>query len=298
MAHVVIRLMGGLGNQLFQYATGAAMAQRHGVPLLLDRGFLDHRPRDMTWTPRAFELDRLRAPIAFAPASLVRALRRPWTMRGYRHLHWLLPGRFPMHGYREQGTGFDARVAALKPPIYLEGFWQNEGYFAEIAEQLRTQWFVPRDAPDARNSELMARFASEPCASLHVRRGDYVTDPQTAALHGICDAGYYARAAEALIARCDVQRFVVFSDDPAWARANLKLPRPADFIDHNTGNASHWDLFLMSRCTHHIIANSSFSWWGAWLNPSLTKIVIGPKRWYKGIDAPAHDILPAAWIAL
>lgn len=298
MASIVVRLMGGLGNQMFQYATGAALAHRHGLPLLLDRGFLDHRPAGMSWTPREFELDRLQAPIAFAPDALVRKLRRPWELRGHRFLHGLLPWLFPVHCVKEQGTGYDPRLVRMAPPVYLEGFWQNEGYFLDIADRLRSDWYLPHGEPDARNRQLLELIASGSCASLHVRRGDYVSNSETAAFHGACDASYYHRAAQWLIERHDIRRFIVFSDEPEWAQANLQLPCPAEHVSHNTGQASHWDMHLMRHCTHHIIANSSFSWWGAWLNPSPAKTVIGPKQWFQGTSTPATDILPAAWTAL
>lgn len=290
--------MGGLGNQMFQYATGAALAQRHGLPLLLDRGFLDHRPADMSWTPREFELDRLRAPIAIAPEALVCKLRRPWELRGHRFLHGILPSLFPVHCVKEQGTGYDPRITRLPPPVYLEGFWQNEGYFIEIADRLRNDWFLPRGEPNERNLQLLEIIASGSCASLHVRRGDYVSNAETAAFHGACDASYYQRAAQWIVERHDIRRFIVFSDEPEWAQANLKLPCPAEHVSNNTGRASHWDMHLMRHCAHHIIANSSFSWWGAWLNPSRAKTVIGPKQWFQGNNTPATDILPTAWTAL
>ncbi len=298
MNAVVVRLMGGLGNQMFQYAAGAAIAERQNVPLLLDLGFLEHRVADMTWTPRELELDRLQAPIAIADRALVRSLRRPADSGMHKRLHALLPALFPERYVREKSTAFDPRIPELRPPVYLEGFWQNEAYFDGIASKLRNEWFIPRDTPDDRNREILEQIAAGPCASVHVRRGDYVGNPDSNAFHGTCGPEYYESAARALLDQHAIERFFVFGDEPDWARAHLKLPRPAVHVSHNMGRASHWDMHLMRRCTHHIIANSSFSWWGAWLNPSSAKTVIGPRRWFQGNDKASADILPRAWTAL
>ncbi len=296
MGHVIVRLMGGLGNQLFQYAAGTALAQRLGVPLLLDRGFLDHRPADMTWTPRAFELDVFDLPIAFATEAQVRYLRRPMDRRGYSKAHAVLPSLFPDHVFRDKGHGFDPAVKELKAPVYMEGYWQNEGYFLSIADSLRTKLYVPRELPSTRNSEALATIKSTKSASIHVRRGDYVSDAETSRFHGVCSVDYHTSGAELLATQHGVQHFFIFSDDPVWVKENIRLPYPTTHVSHNTGSDGHWDLWLMKQCDHHIIANSSFSWWGAWLNTSPTKQVIGPARWFQGRDLPSSAILPPTWL--
>lgn len=294
MSKVIVRLMGGLGNQLFQYATGHAVAKRLGVPLLLDRTFLDSRPPGMDWTPRAFELDAFRAPIAFADPEEVRRFRRPIDRRLHRRLQHALPNLYPAV-HLERAPGYDPAILRHKAPLYLEGFFQNERYFAEVADELRSELFVPREQPDARNAALLSAVTSGITASVHVRRGDYITNAASNRFHGVCPPDYYARAAAELVERHDVGRFFVFSDDPEWTRANLSFPRPAEHIAHNTGKAAHWDLFLMKRCRHHIIANSSFSWWGAWLDGRPDSVVIAPAQWFAGTGTPASAIIPPSW---
>lgn len=297
MDAVIVRLMGGLGNQMFQYATGYALAQRHRVRLLLDRNFLDHRPGDMTWTPRDFELDVFQAPIAFATAAEVRRMRRPVDERAYRIGHRLLPFLFPDHCFRERAMGFDPMVNVLRPPIYLEGYWQNENYFTSIASVLRDALFIPREQPSARNRELLSAIQGTRSASIHVRRGDYVSDAAIAQFHGVCPPEYYTSAARLLAEEHGVEHFFIFSDEPGRVRAEIHLPYTRTLVAHNTGREAHWDLWLMKQCTHHIIANSSFSWWGAWLNGSPGKQVIAPARWHQGHDTSSSDILPPTWIA-
>lgn len=296
MSEVVVRLMGGLGNQMFQYATGHAAAKRLGVPLLLDRTFLDSRPPGMDWTPRDFALDVFAAPIAFADPGKVAILRRPIDQPLHRRLRRLLPSLYPSV-VLERHPGFDAAVLRCRAPVYLEGFWQNEGHFLVVADELRFALFVPREAPDARNRALAEAMQACVSASVHVRQGDYAANAATARYHGVCPPDYFHGAARELAERHGVERFFVFSDDPDWAQSNLSLPRPSEHIAHNTGRAAHWDLWLMKQCRHHIIANSSFSWWGAWLDPRPDKAVIAPARWFAGTGTPASAIIPPAWTA-
>ena len=296
MSQVITRLMGGLGNQMFQYAAGKALATRLAVPLLVDRSFLDD-PASGTTTRRELELDAFRLPLEFAGPAEVNSLRRAHDQRIHRLANRLAPAIIKDRVFRERGTGFDPAFTKLRGPVFLEGYWQNEQYFNSIADELRTDLFVPRSAPSARNAELLTSIQGATSASLHVRRGDYISDPNANSFHGVCSVDYYMAGAKELAAEKGVDHFFLFSDDPDWVKANIKLPYPTTHVAHNTGRDNHWDLFLMKHCAHHIIANSSFSWWGAWLNAFPGKVVIAPKRWFQGSDAPASDILPATWLA-
>jgi hypothetical protein len=142
---------------------------------------------------------------------------------------------------------------------------------------------------------VLDRIRSITSASVHVRLGDYLSNTEAAAFHGLPDAAYYSNGARELHERCGVQRFFVFSDEPGKARERIVLPGEVIFVEHNTGSDSHWDLWLMRHCHHHLIANSSFSWWGAWLNPSPEKVVIAPRTWFAG-DLRPNDIVPPTWL--
>ncbi|HEY0977967.1 MAG TPA: alpha-1,2-fucosyltransferase [Flavobacteriales bacterium] len=294
MSKVITRLMGGLGNQMFQYAAGHALARRLAVPLLLDRTFLDQRGPQVTWTPRHFELGVLRAPITFATEAEVRRARL--ELDDVQHRRWkrLLPMFFKDACFVERVRIHDPAFEQLTAPVYLDGYWQNERYFSDTAEALRHELFLPAAEPAPRNADLMEQMGSCVSASLHVRRGDYVSLPEAASFHGVCSVDYYQDSARWLVEQ-GVDHFFVFSDDPDWVKTNIDLPGPATHINHNTGAESHWDLFLMKHCRHHIIANSSFSWWGAWLGEPAGKIVVAPERWLAGSDAP-DGIIPPTWI--
>ncbi len=134
--------------------------------------------------------------------------------------------------------------------------------------------------------------------SIHIRRGDYVTNTSANDFHGLCSLEYYSAGIEYVLSRVPDATLDVFSDDIEWARLNIRIPAPTIFIDHNQGRSSWEDMRLMSRCQHHIIANSSFSWWGAWLNPSPDKIVIAPSKWFADSSILTDDIVPSTWIRI
>jgi hypothetical protein len=179
---------------------------------------------------------------------------------------------------------------------YLDGYWQSEKYFRSIEKIIRSECRV-KGAPSEINKNFADKIQSVNAVSIHVRRGDYVTDEKTNAYHGVCDKDYYRQAIDHLTASLDDPYFFVFSDDMAWTKANLSTgSQPAEYIDHNTG-AGHEDLRLMYLCKHHIIANSSFSWWGAWLNDHAGKKIIAPKKWFQP-PITNNDIIPEGWITL
>jgi hypothetical protein len=183
----------------------------------------------------------------------------------------------------------------VNPPARLEGYFQSERYFEDVAEVIRADFTPPADEL-GRLDDLASRLLpSGPKVALHVRRGDY-TNPATMAVHGLMGPEYYARARHLLAERTGPSAVCVFTDDPAWVRANLGLPADSVFVSEHTRSAVE-DLILMSRCSHHITANSSFSWWGAWLNPKPDKVVVTPSRWFQptsGLDT--RDLRPAGWL--
>ncbi len=294
MDAVITRLMGGLGNQMFQYAAGYALASRLGVPLLLDRSFLDERGSRVTWTQRPFELNAFRLDPVFADADLVaRILRRSNSRWG--RLAALRPLTRWQH-FREKDKRFDPAFDRLSAPVLIDGFWQSERYFPAVADALRDRLFVPRGTPSDENAAHAARIRTDRSASLHVRLGDYVTNAEAARYHGVCRWEYYRDAAAWLVEHHGVDHFHIFTDGPEVVRNALRLPFPHTLISHNQGADAYWDLWLMRQARHHIIANSSFSWWGAWLDPRPDKVVIAPRVWLAGDPRP-NDILPPAWIA-
>ena len=287
---VITRLSGGLGNQMFQYAAGRALADRLGAELLLDTRALEHALARNVYTRRAYALSpfRLRARLA-APADL-----REWplwvTEIGMR-LRLVRPLFRRWHF--ESAITYDPTVRKLQEPVCLVGYWQSERYFIDSADRIRADFALLQPLRDA-NARLLELARSANSVGLHVRRGDFVSLPDAARVHGLCSIDYYRRAIGLVRDRCPECHFLVFSDDPEWARAQLSLEASAIFV---TGNESspECDLALMSACKHHIIANSSFSWWAAWLGYSPEQLVIAPTPWYASPKLDAGDLAVSRW---
>ncbi len=299
MRLVVTRLIGGLGNQMFQYAAGRALALRCRAALKLDvTGFAVIGAH----TRRRYELDSFSIQGSVASdADLARfhGAGKPGHSRRDRVLRWLRiggpQGAWPI--CRERHFEFDPAVLALRPPVYLDGYWQSEMYFSDIAGQLR-QEFTPKAAMERENAALAAAIDAANAVSLHVRRGDYVSDAATNRFHGTCSLDYYRHAVDYVTGRAGTPHLFVFSDDQEWTRANLQFAVPTTFVEANPPDCGYRDMQLMSRCRHHIIANSSFSWWGAWLNPSPEKIVVAPKQWFSSPRNDTRDLFPLNWVRM
>lgn len=284
---IYIRLVGGLGNQLFQYACARAVALRHGVELVLDTRELSRGA-----SHAIYGLDR------FAIAARVEADERLPPARNRLFLYALWRTGFGRPRFlRERGLGVNPRVLAAGDDTYLHGYFQSQDYFSDALGKIRAELRIITP-PSAENQAWLDRImADEGAVSVHLRRGDYVKVKKGNATHGTCDESYYRAAIAAISARNNMRpRAYVFSDDPDWARAHLDLGVETAVLGHNGPMQHYEDLRLMAACRHHVIANSTFSWWGAWLNPSLTKTVVAPKRWFAKEKLVNPDILPAGWI--
>lgn len=290
---IITRLNGGLGNQMFQYAAGRCLAHSLNTELKLDisrfrqdslRGY-ELSAFSITGTIAAEEdLNRVRHPLPWMlihPAQALKSLIRQNSTIQY---------------VKEKQFQFDPAFFDLPDNIYLEGYWQSEKYFKRI-EPLIRQEFRLHVGPGAQVQELSERIREGNAISIHIRRGDYVNNPSTNATHGVCSVGYYHQAVERISRQVGDLRFWIFSDDPAWVKENITLDYPYYCIpDHHLKN--YEDMYLMSCCKHHIIANSSFSWWGAYLGSNPGKIIIAPKNWFKKTDISTTDLLPESWIQL
>lgn len=291
---VIVQLTDGLGNQMFQYATGFALALHRGVSLRLE---LSHY---RVHNYRRFLLDRFNiraAPISWRRVAYMTGLGlRGGPKQLSRVMQAVLPG-FRHLVYKEKHFHFDPNVLKLPGNVYLSGYWQSEKYFKRFASALRHE-FTVRSAPNAKTAELLQLIRNVNSVSVHLRRGDYVSDPRTSQTHGACPVEYYWRAADQIKWMITAPYFFVFSDDIEWAKENLRLNAPTVFVDHNGPSHPEEDLRLMSSCKHHIIANSTFSWWGAWLSDYPEKIVIAPRTWLRRSDLDTRDVVPETWIRL
>lgn len=176
-----------------------------------------------------------------------------------------------------------------------DGYWQSERYFVDAADIIRAE-FKPRLALEPENAATAAAIDGVTAVSVHVRRGDYVTDKVTNAYHGVCSLDYYRAAIARIAERVASPHLFVFSDDHAWVQENLRSNYPTTYVTANSPDRGYRDMQLMSRCRHHIIANSSFSWWGAWLNPRPDKVVVAPARWFIDKSNDTRDLLPGEWL--
>ena len=182
------------------------------------------------------------------------------------------------------------------PLLYFKGFYQSERFFADIKDDVREAFTFDKRNANERSLRLLEQIGSDANAvSLHIRRGDYLLPKHWETTGSICQLPYYQNAIAEMNQRMNHPSYYVFSDDIPWVRENLPLENVV-YVDWNKGEDSWQDMMLMSCCRHHIICNSTFSWWGAWLNPREDKIVIAPNRWFRHCETP--NIYPAGWLTV
>jgi hypothetical protein len=291
---IISHLIGGLGNQMFQYAMSRSLSLERDDSLYLDvqdfKGYALHNGYELN---RVFNINTKLA------GSL--ELKKALGWRAYSSVRKKLYNP-KLSKFRGRNFFVDTQFSSWRQlndvpnDCYLMGNWQTESYFENFQETIRAD-FSFRLPPAGLNAVLFDQISRVSAVSLHVRRGDYVTNPSSLAFHGLCSLNYYRRAINYISDRVDNPVFYIFSDDILWVRENLQLKHSCHYVESNEGMESYNDMRLMSQCQHHIIANSSFSWWGAWLNPKADKIVIAPRIWVVG-DFDTSDIVPDTWIQL
>lgn len=294
---IAVKLKGGIGNQMFQYAVARSLAIEKNTWVYLDPSFL-YEDAKGRWTQRDYALGPFHIQYKFEKSGRINFLRRlnhSSTWRRWSETAWW---PFSFRNFNEAGTQFQPELFSLPRNVYLEGYFQSEKYFIKHAELIRKD-FTVIEPPTGRNAEVMEQIRSCCAVSVHVRRGDYLALTSANSFHGTLQPHYYSAAINELGQRVsEPKKWFVFSDDIEWAKANLLKGEQATFIDWNQGETSFEDIRLMSSCKHHIIANSSFSWWGAWLNPSPEKNVIAPARWFAQMNTDDRDIVPETWIRI
>lgn len=291
---VITNLIGGLGNQMFQYATGRALSQKFSTPLQLDiSGFLNYGLHQGFELHRIFNCEAeiaseaaVRGILGWQYSSCTRRLFSQRSIAVFRRKELVVEPHFQYW----QG------IKNVPCDCYLNGYWQSEKYFLDVSALIREDFSFCLPLEN-KNAELSKQINQVCAISLHVRRGDYAKNPKTTATHGLCSLDYYQAAIQHIAERVERPHFFVFSDDIAWVESNLKIDFTHQYINHNYGVESYNDMRLMSLCRHHIIANSSFSWWGAWLNPNLDKIVVAPKRWFAN-ETNTQDLILQSWVRL
>lgn len=283
--------MGGLGNQLFQYAAARTWADERGLHLVLDTRYVDRKmTHGGTGDLRRFNL---RASFAGEGGMPDRLSEGRWRLsRALRKFYTPALGCFHEIG---QDPALNRPPKRLNGAL-VSGFWQSEQYFITNRDVIRSDISL-REEMSKEAKALHEEIDSSITYSIHVRRGDYTASEFNRKRYGSCTAGYFQNAIQTLRQSTPSARAVLFSDDPAWAQASLNLPSEALIASgRNLGAAE--ELVLMASCNHHIIANSTFSWWGAWLNPSLTKQVIAPSPWFSDPRINSSHITPPSWLSI
>lgn len=290
---IIVKLIGGLGNQLFQYALGRHLAEIHHTELKLDiTGFDEYKLH-------AYSLGHFTIVENFATKEEVARFQKYKRKPGRR---WYIFNKLiaERRYIQQRQFHFDPRVLRTGNNVYLDGDWQTEKYFKDIESIIRKEITVktPLSGKDKGVADAIDATAS---VMMHIRRGDYVSDPISSQYFGTQGLDYYKKAMDIITEKITNPHVFVFSDDHAWVKENIRLGVPTTYVDHNGADKNYEDLRLMSLCKHHIIANSSFSWWGAWLSQNPDKIVVGPKKWFhnpKKKTTSTEDVLPEGWIKL
>ncbi len=274
----LIKMIGGLGNQMFIYAFYLQMRKRFpGTRIDLSdmRHYHAHN---------GYELDRVFG-ISDREFCIAKPLKKVLEFLFFKVI-------------LERKQNLETMEAFTKsyayPFLYFKGFYQSERFFKEVEGEVRQAFAFDLNKANAESQTLAQQIQENPHAvSLHVRRGDYM-EPKFYKRYGtVCSQAYFQRAVEMMLAQVPQAHFYIFSDDVEWVQQNLRLPR-ATVVSCNRGADSWQDMMLMSLCRHNIICNSTFSWWGAWLNANPEKRVIAPSRWLADVDMPY--IIPETWI--
>jgi hypothetical protein len=284
---IVVRFQHGLGNQLFQYSAGRALSVRSGLPLFFDRSW--YRRGD-----RTFHLHELSVKGNMLPDLIGRLLNGTYTAPDHKRLRHRISAILARQIIdREQG--FEDQLPSLSRfrPSYLSGFWQSERYFAELRPTLLDELKPIGPLSDGAR-KIINEIEQNDAIAIHIRRGDLL-NPNYNIWVGTLTAAYYREALARLLPRVPHAKAYIFSDDVAWAAANIPKDCPMTIVSGTMTTSAVEDLTVMSRCNHFIIANSTFSWWGAWLSDRLGKSVIAPSRFFRTPKPWEKDMVPDAW---
>jgi hypothetical protein len=266
---IIVRILGGLGNQMFQYAYAKALSL-DGYEVKLDLSKINKYKLH-----GGYQLDKYKIDLEIADAVSI------------------LLGKIGLKkSKKEKNLLFDDNLKSLEGNEYVKGYFQTEKYFKEIRNTLLSE-FVINQKVSLETDKIAEQIKSlKNSCSLHIRRGDYISDKKSNSVHGTCDLDYYKRAIEIMNSKHSKIPFFVFSDDISWTKENLKIEN-AFYVDNKT--IPHEDMYLMSLCKNNITANSSFSWWGAWLNQNDNKTIIAPKKWFVNKE---NEVACVNWIKI
>lgn len=293
---IVTKLIGGLGNQLFQYAAGLSLATKKNTELFIDTAFLN-ADAEGAYTKRNFELDKFNITEKIADKIILEQFKfnQPTLIVKLKKIK---PNLFKKIIFNEHQFHFYTKFFKLPINTYLNGFWQSENYFNEYRSILLKKFSLKKSLSDTA-FVIDKKIKSTSSVSIHIRRGDFLSLKSANHFHGFLPIDYYKTAIDYINTKINSVTFFIFSDDIEWCKINFDFILNKQFIDGKALNlTTHEELILMSHCQHNITANSSFSWWGAWLNQNPNKIVIAPKNWFADKTINTNDLIPKSWIRL
>ncbi|MCL4552178.1 MAG: alpha-1,2-fucosyltransferase, partial [Candidatus Marsarchaeota archaeon] len=278
-----------------QYAAGRRLGIQHETSLKLDLSYFDNsKHREYSLKPFCIQEE-------FASleeiAEITGSNRKRVSRLAFRASQRLKPYYGRSVFSESEVNPFDPNILRAPRHLYLDGYWQSEKFFIGIQDMIRREFTVKYEQ-DRQSQEVAKRIKSTVSVSVHVRRGDFVSNPQTRRVHGGCSLECYQECARRISEKVPDPHFFIFSNEPQWVAENLSLGYPTTVVRHNDPSKGYEDLRLMSTCQHHIIANSSFSWWAAWLGSYPEKLVFALSTWFADSRFDTRDVLPKDWICI
>lgn len=293
---VTSKLISGLGNQLFQYAIGRQLSLDRNTGLKLDTSFFGSQ------NLRSYKLDYFNVKASVATDEEIADCLDIYSSKSlyakiYRRIEAKQP-KYKRHLFREeQWWVYEPELFKVPTDVYIDGYWQHYKYFMNLNPQVLDE-ITLKNKPSAEVEQVINEVSYNSSVAVHVRRGDYITDPEAYNFMGVMPISYYTEAIRLMRAKVVNPRFYFFSDDLDWVRENLLTAEDMHVVDIKDGR-DYIDLDIMSKCAHNIIANSSFSWWGAFLNKNPSKIVIAPAQWVVPPDVNARiELVFPSWIKI
>ncbi len=285
---IISKIIGGLGNQFFQYAVARKLAYELNTELYLDiTGYKNQE----NITQREFHLDKYHSEFKIADSEIF-SRKKITKVFKYRLLNFFYNNQFLLK-INEKDKYFHPLNISKNDDIYLNGYWQSEEYFKNIRNIILNEFRLKQEL-NSKNKKMLNKIKKNNSVTVHFRRTDYVSDKKTNQFHGVCSKNYYKNAVEILNNKIRNPHYFIFSDDINWCKKNVRLDKNQTFVDINS--EGYLDFELMKNCKHFIIANSTFSWWGAWLSTNKNKLVIAPQQWFNKKDE--GDTIPRTWIRI
>ena len=296
---VVVKIFAGLGNQMFQYAFGKGYELKTGGKVFFEANWLEDRELQGEDTARELELNVFKANINFLESSILKSILKRKSIP--QRIAYRILSALKILNFLEEEKLFtydEELFLKFKGISHIQGYFQTESYFKEFREEILKDFKIKNKlSPNSTKYKELIQASNSVC--LQVRRRHYVTNPKANKTHDVCGLDYYERAASHIIDKVENPMFFVFSDDLDWVKQQeITKGAPVTYVSGNIGDFSFEDMILMQYCKHNIIANSSFSWWGAWLNTNKDKIVIAPQKWTTKTETKECSVIPKDWLII